>query len=274
MQPANPGFIQRSIRTYMFDAQCPPKVAADVPGALTRLLINIDHVATLRNARRETFPDPVVAAVLCEAAGADGIVFHLREDRRHINEHDVARLKETVQGKLDFELSAAPEIVSICCDTRPDLATLVPERRDEITTEGGLDVRRNLDTIKGATERLFASGIPEVALFVDPEEKQLEAVCRTGANAIELHTGDYATAPSVEAQQAEAERLAKAATQAHALGLTVHAGHGLDYRNYPFFAQTVPHVSEVSIGFAVVARAVMIGITEAVRTMRQLVKGY
>ena len=242
--------------------------------AVTRLLINIDHVATLRNARRESFPDPVAAAVLCEAAGADGIVFHLREDRRHINERDVARLKETVQGKLDFELSVAPEIVRICCDTRPHLATLVPERRDEVTTEGGLDVLRNLKTLQQVTARLFDAGVQEVALFVDPDEAQLEAVNRSGANAIELHTGDFAAASTPEAQRAEAQRLARGAEQAWRQGLAVHAGHGLDYHNYPVFAAHVPRVAEVSIGFAVVARAVLVGMDEAVRTMRYLVKGY
>lgn len=241
---------------------------------MTRLLINIDHVATLRNARRESFPDPVAAAMLCETAGADGIVFHLREDRRHINEHDVARLKESVRGTLDFELSVAPEIVSICCATRPGLATLVPERREEVTTEGGLDVPRHLDTIQATTARLFDAGIPKVALFVDPDEAQLEAVCATGANAVELHTGDFASAPTSAAQRAEARRLAQAAAQARTMGLTVHAGHGLDYHNYPVFAAAVPHVEEVSIGFAVVARAMLVGMDEAVRTMRYLVKGY
>jgi len=238
------------------------------------LLINVDHVATLRNARRESFPDPVVAAALCEAAGADGIVFHLREDRRHINEHDVARLKDTVQGKLDFELSMAPDVVGICCDTKPHLATLVPERREEVTTEGGLDVLRHMDALKATTARLLDAGIPEVALFVDPDLEQIEAVGATGANAIELHTGDFAIAGSTSEQHAEVQRLAQAAVRAHEWGLVAHAGHGLDYHNYPVFAKSVPHVSEVSIGFAVVARAVMVGIGEAVRTMRYLVKGY
>ena len=242
--------------------------------ALTRLLINIDHVATLRNARREDFPDPVAAAVLCEAAGADGIVFHLREDRRHISDRDVRLLNETVRGKLDFELSVAPEVVDICCATQPHLATLVPERREEVTTEGGLDVVRHQATLKDTTARLFDAGIREVALFVDPDAMQIEAVGATGANAIELHTGDYAAARTPEAAQHEANLLADAARHAHALGLTVHAGHGLDYHNYPLFSACVPHVAEVSIGFAIVARAVMVGMDEAVRSMRYLVKGY
>ena len=240
---------------------------------LTRLLINIDHVATLRNARRESFPDPVDAARRCEAAGADGIVFHLREDRRHINERDVRGLKAVVRGKLDFELSLAPEIVGICCDTCPDLATLVPERRDEVTTEGGLDVLQHTDAIRSATLCLSDAGVNEVALFVDPDLAQLDAVRATGAHAVELHTGDFANASTPEAQRWEAQRLARAAVHAHALGLTIHAGHGLDYQNYPLFAATVPHVAEVSIGFAVMARAMMVGMDAAVRSMVQRVKG-
>lgn len=241
---------------------------------MTRLLINIDHVATLRNARQETFPDPVQAAVLCELAGADGIVFHLREDRRHITDQDVFRLKEVVQGKLDFELSTNEEIVAICCQVRPHLATLVPERREEITTEGGLDVIANRRRLQEVIPRLFDAGIEEVALFVDPDLRQIEAAREVGANAIELHTGDFANARTEAARRAEAEKLAAAARKAHALGLQVHAGHGLNYYNYPLFRETVPHIHEVSIGFAIIARAVLVGLETAVREMRRLVKGY
>ena len=240
---------------------------------MTNLLINIDHVATLRNARRETFPDPVRAAALCEQAGADGIVFHLREDRRHITERDVRLLKATVQGKLDFELSTDEEIVSICCDVRPDLATLVPERREEVTTEGGLDVPKSRDRLREVILHLFEAGIHEVALFVDPVPAQIEAAAATGANAVELHTGDFANAETPDVQREQATRLAEGAEAAHAASLRVHAGHGLDYRNYPAFAAAVPHVAEVSIGFAVVARAVLVGLDRAVRDMRRLVRG-
>ena len=239
---------------------------------MTDLLINIDHVATLRNARREAFPDPVAAAILCETAGADGIVFHLREDRRHIEDQDVGRLKAMVQGKLDFELSLNPDIVRICCATRPHLATLVPERREEVTTEGGLDVIRHQALIKDTVSRLFDADIPEIALFVDPCLDQIDAIPETGANAIELHTGDYAIAQDPRSQMHQAELLAAAARSAHQHGLVVHAGHGLDYRNYRTFARVVPHVSEVSIGFAVVARAIFSGLYEAVREMARLVK--
>lgn len=241
---------------------------------MTNLLINIDHVATLRNARRETFPDPVHAALLCEQAGADGVVFHLREDRRHITDRDVRMLKETVRTKLDFELSTHEEIVAICCATRPDLATLVPERREEVTTEGGLDVVGTRDRLQEVIPRLYDAGIPEVALFVDPDPEQIEAAHDLGANSIELHTGDYANARTPDDRRAMARRLAVGAERAHALGLQIHAGHGLDYHNYALFRQTVPHVHEVSIGFAVIARALFTGLDAAVQEMRRVVKGY
>ncbi len=241
---------------------------------MTKLLINIDHIATLRNARRESFPDPVHAAMLCETAGADGIVFHLREDRRHISERDVRILNETVRGKLDFELSTDPEIVSICCSIRPDLATLVPERREEVTTEGGLDVIANQDRLKDVTSQLLDAGVRQVALFVDPSAEQVEAAADAGATNVELHTGDFANAASPEERKRLASVLAGAAAKAHELGLDVHAGHGLDYLNYQTFKETVPHVEEVSIGFAIIARAVLVGIEQAVREMRLIVKGY
>ena len=240
---------------------------------MTNLLINIDHVATLRNARRERIPDPVEAAAMCEDAGADGIVFHLREDRRHIMDDDVVRLKERVRGKLDFELSLAPEIVDICRRTRPDLATLVPERRQEITTEGGLDARRHRVRLQTAIAQLFDAGVGEVAIFIESDLRQIEAARDVGASAIELHTGDFALAREPAEQARQAARLALAAKAAHEMGLRVHAGHGLDYDNYPLFASETPFVAEVSIGFAVIARAVLVGLDTAVREMRRLVKG-
>ena len=237
------------------------------------LLINIDHVATLRNARQEAFPDPVHAAVLAEMAGADGIVFHPREDRRHITDRDVRLLKQTVHKKLDFELSMNEEVVQLCCDIQPHLATLVPERREEITTEKGLDVIAGSDKITQVVRRLYDSGIGEVALFVDPDIDQIKATAETGANCIELHTGDYALAVSREAQLTIINRLAAAATTAHSLGLKVHAGHGLDYSNFALFRNSVPHVTEVSIGFAIVARALFVGFERAVQEMLHVVKG-
>lgn len=241
---------------------------------MTNLLVNVDHVGTLRNARRESFPDPIHAAARCEQAGADGIVFHLREDRRHITERDVRLLAETVTGKLDFELSTDEEVVSICCDLCPDLATLVPERREEVTTEGGLDVQAQHEHLESVVARLFDAGIGQVSLFVDPVPAQIEAAATTGANCVELHTGDFADAPSETARSSEVERLAEAAVTAHNAGLRVHAGHGLNYRNMSLFNESVPHVAEVSIGFAIVARAVLVGMDQAVRDMRATVKGY
>ena len=238
------------------------------------LLINVDHVGTLRNARQETFPDPADAAARCEQAGADGIVFHLREDRRHIRERDVHLLSQTVDGKLDFELSTEDEVVSICCDVAPDLATLVPERREEVTTEGGLDVVGAPDRLDDVSARLLDAGVEQVSLFLDPEPEQIEAAADTRANCVELHTGDFADAPTEAERHAEARRLARAAKAAHDAGLRVHAGHGLNYRNFSLFKETVPHVAEVSIGFAIIARAVLVGMDQAVRDMRATVKGY
>ena len=239
---------------------------------MTNLLINVDHVATLRNARRAAVPDPVEAAFRAEAAGADGIVIHLREDRRHITERDARLLRETVHGKFDFELSTDEDVVRICCDVAPHLATLVPERREEVTTEGGLDVRAGAVRLQQVTERLHDAGIREVAFFVDPVPAQIEAAAEADADAIELHTGDFANAPGPEAQQETLARLAEGAEAAHAAGLRVHAGHGLDYGNVERFFEAVPHVEEVSIGFAVVARAAMVGFEDAVREMTRIVK--
>lgn len=239
---------------------------------MTRLLINIDHVATLRNARREAFPDPVLAAQTCEMAGADGIVFHLREDRRHITDRDVERLKESVRTKLDFELSLAPEIVAICCKTRPQLATLVPERREEVTTEGGLDVIRHRRAIAAVVARLRDAGVQEVALFVDPLADMIDAAAETGASAIELHTGDYANAATSQQRHEVLAQLSLAAERADRNGLYVHAGHGLDYHNILPFRTAVAPLREVSIGFAIIARSVFVGLDQAVRDMAALLR--
>lgn len=248
------------------DTRVPPRLPS-----MTRLLINIDHVATLRNARRETFPDPVLAARECELAGADGIVFHLREDRRHISDDDVTRLRESVTGKLDFELSMAPEIVAFCCRTKPDMATLVPERREEVTTEGGLDVLSQIELVRNTIATLHAAGISEVAVFLDPDPEHIRAAAAAGADTIELHTGEFANAPDDVVKEAVLVRLSAAATLIHDLGMNVHAGHGLDYRNYPEFAARVPHLTEVSIGFAIIARSVFTGLRDAVADMRRIV---
>lgn len=240
--------------------------------AMTKLLINIDHVATLRNARRETFPDPLEAAQACLRGGAAGIVFHLREDRRHIRDEDVRRFAAELDTKLDFELSLAPEIVDICCDVAPALATLVPERREEVTTEGGLDVTANAQRLRTVIPKLYDSGVQQVALFVDPVPSQIQAAADVGANAIELHTGDYANAAKESERERLLSRFAEAADQANRLGLTVHAGHGLDTHNYPAFGAAIPHLAEVSIGFAVVAKALFIGFEHAVAEMRSIIE--
>ena len=238
---------------------------------VTNLLVNIDHVATLRNARKESFPDPLVAAQQCLAGGAKGIVFHLREDRRHITDEDVRRFKAEIDAKLDFELSTAEEIVSICCRTQPELATLVPENRQEVTTESGLDAQANASRLSEVIPRLFDSGVSEVALFLDPDLDQIDVAAELGASAIELHTGDYANAVSFEARIQILERMARAAERAALNGMNIHAGHGLDLENYPDFATAVPHLKEVSIGFAIVARAVIVGIKQAVEEMNRIV---
>jgi len=239
---------------------------------MAKLLINIDHVATLRNARGEAFPDPIRAAALCEDAGADGIVFHLREDRRHIRDDDVAKLRESVRGKLDFEMSLAPEIVDICVKTRPHLATLVPERREELTTEGGLDVITSLGRLRDVVPKLRSAGI-EVATFIDPDLRQVEASFAAGCDAVEFHTGEYANGWKAGKKTHLLDRFVEASVCANELGLMVHAGHGLDYDNYPTFGAAVPHLEEVSIGFAIVAESVFIGLGEAVERMLQLVRG-
>lgn len=236
---------------------------------MTKLLINIDHVATLRNARRETFPDPVHAALLCELAGAEGIVFHLREDRRHINERDVHLLKQTVRGKLDFELCTTQEIVDICCSVKPHLATLVPEKREEVTTEGGLDVIKNKARLKEVIAQLRENEI-EVSLFLDPEPHQIEAAANLGIDCVELHTGDFANTKNTKEQLFQAQRLGEAAKLIQEANMHVHAGHGLDYLNYPLFAQYV-QPREVSIGFAIIARAVFIGMDAAVKEMQNII---
>lgn len=238
---------------------------------MTDLLINIDHVATLRNARREQFPDPIAAAKECLEGGAKGIVFHLREDRRHITDADVARLKEHISAKLDFELSTVEEIVTICCNTRPALATLVPERREEVTTEGGLNVIQSAHRLSIVIPRLLDAGIVDVALFVDPDINQIDEAAKLGATAIELHTGDFANAQTNEEVSFILNRFKAAATRAHENGLKVHAGHGLDYDNYSTFGSAVPFVEEVSIGFSVIARSIFTGIRSAVSEMNDLV---
>lgn len=237
-----------------------------------RLYINIDHVATVRQARRTDEPDPVRAAVLAELGGADGITVHLREDRRHVQDRDVRLLKETIRTPLNFELAAADDVLDVAAQLAPAAATLVPEKREEVTTEGGLDlasaeVRAALDD---ALRRLEAGGT-RTSLFVDPEEGALDHAAALGADAVELHTGEFANVRGEEAKQAELARLAKAAVRARALGLAVHAGHGLTYENVVPVA-ALPQVEELNIGHSVVSRALFAGMERAVREMKEIVE--
>jgi pyridoxine 5-phosphate synthase len=235
-----------------------------------KLSINIDHVATLRQARGGNEPDPVTAAHLCELAGADGIVCHLREDRRHINDRDLRLLKETVKTKLDLEMAATDEIVAIAIATRPELATLVPERRQELTTEGGLDVRGNMERVRGVVSRLRDHGI-RVSLFIDPLREQIEAAKQAGADTIEIHTGAFANARIEKEQHTLLDTVQESSRLARGLGLGVNAGHGLNYINMiPF--RTVADIEEVSIGHAVIARALSVGMERAVKEMLALVR--
>lgn len=239
---------------------------------MIELGVNIDHVATVRQARKTYEPDPVIAAALAEQGGADGITFHLREDRRHIQDRDVELLVQTITVKTNFELAASDEVVSIACRVRPTWALLVPESRQEVTTEGGLDVRGDTGRVATAIKRLQAEGIL-VSLFLDPDEAQVEAAAELGVDAVELHTGPYAHAahPSggQDAMLRELERLRRAGKAAVSAGLRLHAGHGLNYVNVRPVAQ-LPMMIELNIGHAIVSRAVMIGMREAVAQMRQI----
>ena len=234
---------------------------------MIELGVNIDHVATLRQARRTYEPDPVAAAAQAELGGADGITIHLREDRRHINDRDVRILRQTVQCKLNLEMSLAADIVNIAEQTRPDQATIVPERREEITTEGGIDLLRDPDTIVSVVKRLKAVGAV-VSAFIDPDQRQIEAAAGQGFEAIELHTGEYANARGDQVQK-QLERLIQAAEIINRLGLRLHAGHGLNYRNVGPIA-ALPKMRELNIGHAIVSRAVFVGLREAVREMKDL----
>lgn len=235
-----------------------------------RLCINIDHVATLREARGGAEPDPVTAAHVCELAGADGIVCHLREDRRHINDRDLRLLRDTVKTKLDLEMAAADEIVRIAIETSPELATLVPERRQELTTEGGLDVRGNRHHLRDVVKELQRHKI-EVSLFIDPVPAQIEAARDVGADKIEIHTGEYARASDERTQQKLLEVVRDAAQRARSLDLGVNAGHGLNYLNIIPFRQIV-EIEEVSIGHAILSRALFVGLDRAVKEMLLLVR--
>ncbi len=233
-----------------------------------RLYINVDHVATLREARRTVEPDPLEAARLCEAAGADGITAHLREDRRHIQDHDLERMRPVVRV-LNVELATSPEIVALTCGLRPYQATLVPERREEITTEGGLDLGHAVGRLRDSIRRLDEAGI-RVSLFVDPDPATLDKAKDLGVPAIELHTGRYSH--TWRESDAALDELRRAARHAADMGLFVHAGHGLTYDNVAPVA-AIPEIEELNIGHSIVSRAVMVGMRTAVEEMLRLVKG-
>lgn len=231
--------------------------------------LNVDHIATLRNARGGNEPDPVAIALIAEQAGVDGIVVHLREDRRHINERDLRLLRELITTKLDLEMAAVDEIIKIACDVSPELVTLVPEKRQELTTEGGLNVIDNISRLKDVVQELHSSDI-DVSLFIEPSIEQIETSAEIKADFIEIHTGVFANSISEEEQFDELERIRQAANLAKKLGLGVNAGHGLNYQNIKIFRE-LENIDEISIGHSIIARATSTGISEAVREMIRLI---
>lgn len=235
------------------------------------LYVNIDHVATLRNARGEGVPDPIEAARICEDAGAAGIVFHLREDRRHIKDQDAYALKKAVRGVLDFEMAATDEMIRICSEIKPELCTLVPEKREELTTEGGLNMRHIFDDYRHRVVPALHSEKIKISLFVDPNPEDIQLSAELGVAAIELHTGTYANARLESHIQHELERLAQAASLAHELGLEVNAGHGLNFENTARFLREVPHLYSVSIGHALISHALFHGLSTSVGQMVALI---
>jgi len=230
--------------------------------------VNIDHVATLRNARGTAYPDPVFAAALAEQAGAEGITVHLREDRRHITDRDVEILRQTIKTRMNLEMAVTEEMLTIACHIKPQFVCLVPEKRQEVTTEGGLDVASQVTRIRDAVTRLAAVGT-QVSLFIDADHAQIDAAVESGAPYIEIHTGRYADAETEAEQQTELARIAEAAAYAHQRGLKVNAGHGLHYQNVQAIA-AIPEMVELHIGHAIIGRAVFSGLPEAVAEMKRL----
>ena len=239
---------------------------------MARLAVNIDHVATVRQARGGHDPDPVTASAIAELAGADCIICHLREDRRHINDRDLRFLRQTVKTRLNMEMAAVDEMIEIARDVRPDLITLVPEKREELTTEGGLDLKANPDQYGKVVERLGQKGI-KVSFFIDPDPDQIEIAHQVGADIVEIHTGHYSEAKSQSEEEECFERIKKAIEMSAGFKLSISAGHGLNYFNIKRF-RYLPQVEEYSIGHSIIARAVFIGLEKAVRDMVSLVKGF
>ena len=237
---------------------------------MTRLGVNIDHVATVRQARGVMYPDPITAVGIVELAGADGIVAHLREDRRHIQDRDLRLLREVIQTRLNLEMAATEEMVQIALATKPNIVTLVPEKREELTTEGGLDVIKSFQSLKRAIQRLQKGGIP-VSLFVDPRSDQIKASEEVGANAIEIHTGHYCDAKTPAETDEELKKILDAVREAFHRDLQIAAGHGLNYVNVRRIAE-IKEIEELNIGHSIIARAVLVGMDQAVREMIALIK--
>ena len=236
---------------------------------MSRLSVNVDHVATVRQARLASEPDPVTAALMAEAAGADGITVHLREDRRHIQDRDLLVLRKTVKTRLNLEMAATKEMFAIALEVKPDMVTLVPEKRQELTTEGGLDVKANFEALKKIVEGLRDANIP-VNLFIDPTLDAVKLSHKIGSDGVEIHTGSYADAKDAKVRASELKREVEAVALSHRLGLKTHAGHGLDYRNIKDVA-AIKEIDEFAIGFSIIARSIYTGINEAVREMKRLI---
>ena len=232
--------------------------------------VNIDHVATLRQARGTTYPDPVKAALICEQAGAEGITLHLREDRRHIQDDDVRRMRPVLKTRMNLELAVTDEMIAFAKEIKPHHVCFVPEKRQEVTTEGGLDVVGHFEDVKAATQALAAIGC-DVSLFIDADFAQIDAAVACGAPTIELHTGAYADAESVEAQQAELERIIKGTEYAVSKGLVVNAGHGLNLENVAAIA-AIPQIHELNIGHSIIAESVFVGLEQAVKDMKAAIQ--
>jgi pyridoxine 5-phosphate synthase len=230
--------------------------------------VNIDHIATLRQARGTRYPEPLQAALVAEQAGADGITAHLREDRRHIQDRDIFLLKERLHTRLNLEMAVTEEMLTIATQVKPFACCLVPEKRAELTTEGGLDVAGNPELMRNACQRLKALGI-EVSLFIDPQIEQIDAAIKAGAPVVELHTGTYAEAHSFSEQQFELERIKVAARYAHQAGLQVNAGHGLNFHNVAAICK-IPEIVELNIGHSIIAQALFSGLADTVRSLKQL----
>ncbi|MBN1624916.1 MAG: pyridoxine 5'-phosphate synthase [Deltaproteobacteria bacterium] len=239
---------------------------------MARLAVNIDHIATIREARKTDVPDPVLAAGIAEMAGAECIICHLREDRRHINDRDLALLRKVIKTRLNMEMAAVDEMVKIAGDIRPDMVTLVPEKRQELTTEGGLDVKADPGHYAKVVERLAGKGI-RVSFFVDPDPSQIEAAHKAGADIVEIHTGHYSNAVTEQEEEERFQRIALAVEASADMKLGISAGHGLDYWNINRF-RFLPRIQEYSIGHSIMARAIIVGLDRAVRDMIGLIKGF